>query len=211
MQQLLDIIQEWIFQAGALGVFGASLLEELVSVIPSSMVQVGSGLILMQGYQFNGLSMVRLISIIVIPAALGVMIGSLPYVWVARTYGLQVVNRWGKWIGVSCYDIEKLKNTFEQSKWDDVIFVALRAFPLVPSVALALYGGLLRMSWIRYAILTTIGVCIRATVLAIVGWLFANAAGSIGQYTDILEYIGIIAIVVFIGYMLWKKNKQKPL
>lgn len=209
MQTLMYIIQGWITHAGAIGVFGASIAEELVSVIPSSIVQIGAGVFIMSGQSVNIASLLKLITQVVIPAALGVTVGSLPYVWISRYYGLGIIDRYGKWIGVTRVDIEKLQLKLDGSRWDDIAFVLLRAFPLVPSVALAIYGGILEMSWTRYIVSTFVGVCIRATVLAGAGWLFADAIGGVEKVFSQLENIGIIIIIVGGVYFLWQKLYTK--
>ena len=121
MNELLHIIQGWIVSAGALGVFGASLAEELISIIPSAAVQTASGAFMMSGHVFSLSSLLRLITMVVIPASLGVMIGSLPYMYLSRRYGAHAIDRWGTYIGVTNADIENIsikdmKNAQERHK-----------------------------------------------------------------------------------------------
>lgn len=203
-------MQHWIGAYGFLGVFGASIVEELISLIPSSLVQTGAGIIIMNGQVLSVVSVLKLILQISIPAALGVTIGSLPYVWLARKFGIKIIDRWGKWIGVSVTDIKQLEEKLAKSKWDDIVFVGMRAFPVIPSVALAVYGGIIEMSWIRYIVLSFIGVFIRATGLGIVGWLFSNTVGNVSSGVGKFENIGLIVIVCFIViWWIWVKRKKK--
>lgn len=155
-------------------------------------------------------SILKLIVQISIPAALGVTLGSLPYVWLARKYGIKMIDRWGKWIGVTVDDIKKLEQKLDQTAWDDVLFVGMRAFPVIPSVALAVYGGIIEMSWTRYVILSFIGVFIRATGLGIVGWLFGNQIDTVSSGVGALENIGMIVVgILIISLIFWSKSRTK--
>lgn len=95
MEIFIQTLQHWIQIAGGFGVFAASIVEELISLIPSSMVQMAAGIFIMGGDHISIGSILKLIVQISIPAALGVTLGSLPYVWLARKYGIKIIDRWG--------------------------------------------------------------------------------------------------------------------
>jgi membrane protein DedA with SNARE-associated domain len=210
MEIFIQTLQHWIQIAGGFGVFAASIVEELISLIPSSMVQMAAGIFIMGGDHISIGSILKLIVQISIPAALGVTLGSLPYVWLARKYGIKMIDRWGKWIGVTVDDIKKLEQKLDQTAWDDVLFVGMRAFPVIPSVALAVYGGIIEMSWTRYVILSFIGVFIRATGLGIVGWLFGNQIDTVSSGVGALENIGMIVVgILIISLIFWSKSRTK--
>jgi membrane protein DedA with SNARE-associated domain len=210
MEIFIQTLQHWIQIAGGFGVFAASIVEELISLIPSSMVQMAAGIFIMGGDHISIGSILKLIVQISVPAALGVTLGSLPYVWLARKYGIKMIDRWGKWIGVKVQDIKDLEKKLENTPWDDVLFVGMRAFPVIPSVALAVYGGIIEMSWTRYVILSFIGVFIRATGLGIVGWLFGNQIDTVSSGMGTLENIGMVTIGVLIAsFIIWSKSRTK--
>lgn len=210
MELLITTLQHWIQFAGGLGVFAASIVEEVISLIPSSAVQMGAGIFIMGGVPISLFAIGKLLIEIALPAALGVTLGSLPYVWLARKYGLLMIDKWGKWIGVSVHDIRNLEEKLAKTAWDDIAFVAMRAFPVIPSVALAVYGGIIEMSWWRYILLSFIGVFIRATGLATIGWLFGNAAGSVAAGMGTLENIGLLVIGFTLIFFWWTyRNKKK--
>jgi membrane protein DedA with SNARE-associated domain len=210
MEIFIQTLQHWIQIAGGFGVFAASIVEELISLIPSSMVQMAAGIFIMGGDHISIGSILKLIVQISVPAALGVTLGSLPYVWLARKYGIKMIDRWGKWIGVKVQDIKDLEKKLENTPWDDVLFVGMRAFPVIPSVALAVYGGIIEMSWTRYVILSFIGVFIRATGLGIVGWLFGNQIDTVSSGVGALENIGMIVVgILIISLIFWSKSRTK--
>lgn len=211
MDFFIHTLQHWIQIAGGFGVFAASIVEEVISLIPSSLVQMGAGIFIMGGDPISITSIVKLIIQISIPAAIGVTLGSLPYVWLARKYGIKIIDRWGKWIGVTIADIHRLEKTLEKTPWDDVLFVGMRAFPVIPSVALAIYGGIIEMSWTKYIALSFVGVFIRATGLGIFGWFFGNSLDSVSSGIGRFENIGLLIIILLtVAWIVWtKKTKQK--
>lgn len=209
MQSLITFIFHGITLAGGWGVFLASLLEEIISPIPSSLVQMGGGALLLFGQPLSLVTIVKLFLEVSLPSAIGVTLGSLPYVWLARKYGVRIVEKWGKWVGITLQDIHQLEKKFSHTWWDDVIFVGLRAFPAVPSVALALYGGIMNMSWMRYMILTALGVFIRASVLGAIGWVFGTVLDDVSTQVDHMELWGLgIIIIGIIGWIIFKKVKR---
>jgi membrane protein DedA with SNARE-associated domain len=209
MMSLIQLLQHWIQSAGGLGVFAASIVEEIISLIPSSMVQTGAGVFLLGGQSVSLVTIIKLIVQISLPAALGVTLGSLPYVWLARKYGIMFVERYGKWVGVAVTDIKNLEQRLAKTAWDDIVFVLMRAFPVIPSVALAVYGGMVEMSWWRYSILSFVGVFIRATGLGIVGWFFGNRIDAVSSGVGLFENLGLlVAVFLIIGFLLARKSKK---
>lgn len=208
MEILITTLQHWIQFAGGLGVFAASIVEEVISLIPSSAVQMGAGAFIMGGTPLSLFTVGKLLLEIALPAALGVTIGSLPYVWLARKYGILMIDKWGKWIGVSVSDVRNLEEKLSKTSWDDIAFVGMRAFPVIPSVALAVYGGIIEMSWWRYMVLSFTGVFIRATGLATIGWLFGNAAGSVSSSVNKFENLGLI-VIMFSLVFIWFAHRSK--
>lgn len=212
MDFFIHTLSGWIQTAGAFGVFGASIIEEIISLIPSSLVQTGAGIFIMNGTPVSIAAILKLLLQISLPAALGVTIGSLPYVWLARKFGIKMIDRWGKWIGVTVHDVKAFEEKLDKTAWDDVVFVGMRAFPVIPSVVLAIYGGIIEMSWWKYMTLSFIGVFIRATGLGIAGWLFGNTIDSVSVSVSGFENFGLFIIIILtISWFSWKWwNKKRP-
>ncbi|MEI8223997.1 MAG: VTT domain-containing protein [bacterium] len=209
MESIIAVLQHWIQVAGGLGVFGASVFEEVFSIIPSSVVQTAAGIFIMAGLPINVMSVLKLIVQVAIPSALGVTVGSLVYVWLARKFGILLIEKHGKWIGVSMGHIRKLEKKLENSKWDDVVFVFLRAFPAVPAVALAVYAGILEMPWKKYMVLTFIGVFIRATLLGFMGWMFRDSFTYLNdRVSTIATEILLGLLVIGVVYLVFSKYKN---
>ncbi len=210
MQHIIEVIQVWIGNYGFFGVIGAGIIEELISPIPSSLVQGFAGMVLFSGKVFSLSNLFSFLVTVPLGSAIGVTIGSLPYVWVSRTIGLKIIDQYGNKIGVTHNDMEKLTKKMSTTKWDEWLFIGLRAFPLVPNVALAIYGGITEMPIRKYITLSMIGVFLRGSVVGGLGWFAGNMIEDISRITDMLEKFGLVALIIVIaGLLAWNNERKK--
>lgn len=209
MEQIILVIQQLIITAGGWGVFGASILEEVFSPIPSSLVQTTAGIFIMGGTAVSFAGFMKLLFLVSLPAGLGVTIGSLPYVWAMRRYGTVGIEKYGKYIGVTKTDLDKWEQKTHTTYWDDIVFIGMRAFPVIPSVMLALYAGMVRMNYVRYFFLSTAGVVIRATGLGLVGWLIGTTVTSITSIVNYGEQLGLVIVALAILWYIYKYYTNK--
>lgn len=210
IQNIIPTIEYYIENYGALGVFLASIIEEIIPPIPSALVQGLGGLLIMLNEPFSLLGFLKLMVLVSIPAALGVCIGSLPYWYLAQKYGVELIEKYGKYLGTNIHDWHKLQERMEKSKSDEYIFIALRAFPAVPAIVLAIYAGTVNMKIQKYFYLSFLGIFIRATVLGSIGWLAGNQIlKHITFFIQVIEKVTLTAIVLFFVYMVYKNYFKK--
>jgi membrane protein DedA with SNARE-associated domain len=203
---LLPTVHHYIEVYGSLGVFLASIIEEIIPPIPSALVQGLGGLLVMGDTAVSAVSILQVIVLVAIPAALGVTIGSLPYVYLARKYGIQLIEKYGKYMGTSISDWHKLEKKLNESRYDDLAFISLRSFPVVPAIVLAIYGGVIEMPVWKYLYLSFLGVLIRATALATVAWILGREIlENITHVIDILEKLGLVLIASVLIYFIYRK------
>lgn len=208
--ELLPTLQYYIEHYGSLGVFIASIIEEIIPPIPSAAVQGMGGLLLMLNEPFSLLGLFKLMLIVSVPAALGVCVGSLPYWYLAQKYGIEIIEKYGKYLGTSKSDWEKLEAKLAESKNDEYFFVAARALPIVPAIVLAIYSGAVGMSFLKYFFLSFIGIMIRATVLGSIGWLLGSQfLKNISEIIDAIEKIALLAILAGLGYLIYRNYLKK--
>lgn len=214
MQLFIETIITWVQSMGWIGVFMGSVLEEIIPPIPSTLTQLTYGAILFKGATISTGFFLRAIVTIGIPAAAGVLVGSLPFYTASYFLGKPFIDRFGKWLGVSWLAVEELDKKFEKNKWDDVIFTGLRAIPILPSTVLAVGAGVLRLPVRTYIIGTFIGVFIRASIMGIIGAVIGSRLGTTAETIDKVGTIGFVflGISCIIGvwwYFKIKKKKQK--
>ncbi len=211
---VVEILEIYVIPLGALGVFAAAVLEEIIAPIPSAVVQIGSGFLFVSGaVSFSTVS--KLIFIVVLPAALGVTVGSLLVYGLAYRFGKPALLKWGKWLGLTWGDVERVQARFEQSSLDEWVLLIFRAIPALPSVAVSALSGLMRIPLKEYLIYTFLGTCIRALVLGAVGWqvgvLYDRYASFVNSIEKGIFIIVILAVVVFVGWRtaVSRKNRAK--
>jgi len=194
---------------GALGVFFGSILEQIIAPIPSSIVVLGSSFFIMKGNPLYLESFIRLFLNVVFPAALGITVGSLVYYYLSYKIGTPFIERWGKYLGVSVEDVQKVEERVNESRYNNLFLFAARCIPIIPSIAINLFCGLIRYPLKKYLVITFFGAMIQATILGIVGWQLGNAyltyVDSLSTLTDIITVIIIIGII----YYVFKKRREK--
>jgi membrane protein DedA with SNARE-associated domain len=209
-QSIIELVQS----LGYMGVFYGALLEEIFYVVPSSLVQLSAGAILLGEMQFSFDLIIKSILWVGIPAAIGVTIGSLPYYALGYFGGKPAIERWGKWLGVSWESVERLDEKLTKTWWDEIIFTGLRALPILPSVVLSIGPGVLRLSMRTYLIGSFVGTLIRATVMGFVGSRLGAGAVTFAQTVERAQTIGFIFLgltgVLFL-YIWYKGNKKKSI
>lgn len=135
---------------GPLGIFIASIIEEIIAPIPSTLVIMGTSFIILKGATFSPDTLLKLFLNIVLPASMGVTIDSLFVYAIAYFLGKPFLLRWGKYLGVSWDEIEKAEDEFEKSSSDAIILFIVRAVPIVPSVAISAFCGFVRFDLRKY-------------------------------------------------------------
>lgn len=203
-------LQNFFMDYGSLGVFLGSFIEEIIAPIPSTLVILGSSFFIMQGVPISLESVFSLIIYVSIPAALGLTLGSLFLYAIGYFIGKPFITRWGKYMGFSWDDVEKTQQKFAESKNDDIALFSLRAIPVVPSIAISTFCGIIRYKIKNYIFITFLGSIVRASILGFLGWQFGRFYESIADTIAIYEDIVIIGLIIaIVAYIIYKKFGNK--
>lgn len=195
---------------GALGVFLATLTEEIIAPIPSALTLLASGFfVLPSGGSFVSI-LDDLLIFVVLPATLGLTLGSLVLYGLAYYGGEPIVKRFGKWFGVKWEDIIAFKERFTSGYADELIVFFLRAVPIVPNVVIAVGCGAIRYPLKSFFVASVFGNAVRAFFMGALGWLLGEAYFSIGDKIQGIEntilYVFIAIVVVVIFWHLFQKK-----
>ncbi len=202
IESLVHFLQLNVLPLGAFGVFMASVIEEVIAPIPSALIMTMSGFLFVSGSLSWG-AISSLVFKVAIPAALGVTLGSYVVYFVARYGGKFTIEKWGKYIGLLWADIEKLQSKLSGTKTDELIIGGARILPIVPSVAISAFCGILEMNVIKYFFITFIGMFLRGLILGAIGWQvgnvyekYANFFASAEQVVLLSTILGLLIFVV---------------
>ena len=216
MLAIINYIEHIIISFGALGVFLASILEEIIIPIPSTLVQSGAGLFLIGGQGFSFLSVLKLIFWVALPSALGVAIGSLVVYGLVYYGGMFFIKRYGKYFFINYEKVEKVRVTINNYPRLGIALTILRFIPLFPNVFITAVSGLIRVPIKKYLVTTFIGIFVRSFYLGAIGWFagsltegdlfFGSFFGKLGVLA--LMLVGVSFVTGFIASYIYGKNKN---
>ena len=190
IETLIHFIEVTLVPLGGFGVFLGSIIEEVIAVIPSALVQMGGGFFLVSG-PVSIVTIGELLWRVVLPASVGVTLGSVVIYGIVRFGGKVLVDRFAPLLGFS-WDEMSTKMQWFKGKKNTWFVVFLRMIPLLPSVVVCTYAGLSRMSLLWYVIATFFGTAVRAFLLGFAGWQIGEAyhvyADKVGQYENYLFF-----------------------
>jgi membrane protein DedA with SNARE-associated domain len=154
---------------GAFGVFFASIVEEVIAPIPSTVVVLTASFFMTKGMSF-GPALAVIFLKVMLPASLGISIGSLFPYYLARIGEKVAIDRFGKYLGVDWSMIEHAERWFKRRHTDEIAIFVTRAIPGLPSVLVALFCGLMRIPVAEFLLWSFLGNLVRTFVLGLIGW-----------------------------------------
>ncbi len=203
--QLEVVIREY----GAIGVLFAAFLEEIIAPIPSSLVAMFAGFFLVPAEFTWAKAMVVAFLKVAIPMSIGVTGGSLIVYAVAYFGGKPIIARYGKWFGISWTSIEKTEQRFIKGYADELTLLGARALPIIPSVAISAFCGLVRYPIKTFIFLTLLGTFLRSTIMAMIGWQVRDAYIAYAEIVNQIEIFVFVAIVITLAVFLFVRLRQK--
>ncbi|MBF4474734.1 DedA family protein [Methanobacterium formicicum] len=209
LTSILTGLEGFIVSYGPWAVFGGSILEQIVTPIPSSVVVLGASFFLMKGVAMSAGSLQTMFFNISIPAALGVTLGSLLYYGISYKIGIPFVERAGKYLGVSVEDLEGVEKRVKESRYENLFLFTARCVPVIPSIAISLFCGLIRYNPRNYVLITFFGAMVQASILGIIGWQFGNFYLTLSEGLSFIDNIILVVLVLVVVIFVLKKRSEK--
>ncbi len=197
-------IIEWIRTLGLLGVFLGVIIESVIIPIPSPLIMMGAGFILLSPDIGFGEAMFPLLTIALVGAVASTL-GSYIGYGIGYFGGRPAIQKY-KWLfGVSWEEVEIINTRFEKHH-SEVIFT-LRALPVVPLSVISFIFGICRIRWEKFTLWTFLGTIPRCFILATLGWIVGKTYDTLAQTIDFIETLTlVIIVVVIVGYIVYKKK-----
>ncbi len=208
---LTDWIMELMKNHGQISVFIGTIIEQIIVPIPSPMIIMGAGAILI----FPGLSIpnafLEILWIIVLPGSIASTLGSYFGYMISYHGKKALVVRFQHFLGVDWEEIGNLEKRFQGKKEALVIFLS-RAIPVFPISIVSIIAGLLRVPLKSFTIYTFLGSIFRCFFLAFVGWWAGATYEKVATRMDSVETfisIGILlGMVGSLGYLYYRLRKK---
>ena len=211
---MLDVFIEYIKvivgEYGFLGVFYATLIEEVIAPIPSSLVPMLAGFsFLGEGVSFISI-FYKAIFVIALPVAVGVSLGSLAVYLIGYFGGKPLIEKSKNLIGLNWESVERIERRMTKGHKDEIALFVLRMIPVIPGVAISAFCGLVRYKIKTFVIITFLGSFSRALLLGFFGFYVGELYFKYSDYISSFEKYAllIILLIFFIFFLRWKFKKR---
>jgi membrane protein DedA with SNARE-associated domain len=209
---ILDAVIQWslafVTAYGPYSVFLVVILEEILLPIPSPLVIMGAGFILIPPNIPLGEAITQVTLLIVIPASIASTIGSFFAYYIGYFGGKTAVMKFQRFLGFNWAEVEKAEKRFEDTNKTWVTIAILRAIPFFPIAVVSLTAGVLRLNKWKYALATFVGSVPRVFVLGMIGWSLGSAYVTFAEQLNVVEDVILVGIAVVIIYFLYR-NRQR--
>lgn len=199
---------------GQLSVFIGVMIEQIIVPIPSPLIIMGAGAILISPGLSIPNAFFQILWIIVLPGSIASTLGSYIGYMISYYGGKALVLRFQPFLGVDWEEIGNLEKRFQGKKEAIAIFFS-RAIPVFPISLVSIFAGLLRVPLKPFTVYTFFGSIFRCFFLAFVGWWIgatyekvATRLNSAETFVSILMLIGMVGVL---AYLYYKLRKKKPI
>ena len=214
---MISEITSWIIELmranGQLSVFIGTMIEQIIVPIPSPLIIMGAGAILISPELSIPNAFLRIFWTIVLPGSIASTLGSYIGYMISYYGGKALVLRFQRFLGVDWDEVENLEKRFHGKKEAIAIFFS-RAIPVFPISLVSIFAGLLRVPLKPFTLYTFFGSIFRCFFLAFVGWWIgatyekvATRLNSAETFVSILMLIGMVGVL---AYLYYKLRKKKP-
>lgn len=202
----VDPLIQLIQQHGVLAVVLGMVIEEVFVPIPSPVIPMAAGAILVDATGFQAL--MQILFIITIPASIASVISSYFVYGIAYYGGKPVIQEYGRYLDISWDEVKHLESHFNHDH--EKYYVALfRAIPVVPLSLISGSAGLFRMDWKEYGIWSFIGMMPRNFILAYIGWKMSDSFRIVAAQVDTVSTaIALLAAGAVAAVIFYRKAKD---
>jgi len=197
---LISEITQWIMELmrahGQLSVFIGVMIEQIIVPIPSPLIIMGAGAILIPAELSIPNAFLQILWIIVLPGSIASTLGSYIGYLISLYGGKTLVVRLQRFLDVDWQEIENLEKRFKGKKEALSIFFS-RAIPVFPISLVSIFAGLLRIPIKPFTLYTFLGSIFRCLFLGFSGWWIGATYEKVATRLDSVETI--VSIVMLIG------------
>jgi len=212
---LISEITQWIMELmrahGQLSVFIGVMIEQIIVPIPSPLIIMGAGAILIPAELSIPNAFLQILWIIVLPGSIASTLGSYIGYLISLYGGKALVVRLQRFLDVDWQEIENLEKRFKGKKEALSIFFS-RAIPVFPISLVSIFAGLLRIPIKPFTLYTFLGSIFRCFSLGFFGWwigaTYEKVATRLDSVETIVSIIMLIGMGVFFVYLYYKFRRS---
>lgn len=181
-------------------------IEEIIAPIPSPLVMTLAGSLSASA----GNTMLYLAYLAVIGSVAKTVASYIVYLVSDKAEDL-VLNKFGKFLGVSHKEVEKFGSQLSGGWKDDAVMLALRAIPIIPTAPVSIIAGLLKINLKTFLWTTVVGYAVRNYFYLYLGATSIGALESLNSGLDSVENIGYVIIFILLAVLavfFYKKRQD---
>jgi len=212
---LIPEMTQWIMELmrahGQFSVFIGVMIEQIIIPIPSPLIIMGAGAILIPAELSIPNAFLQILWIIVLPGSIASTLGSYIGYLISLYGGKALVDRLQRFLDVDWREIENLEKRFKGKKEALSIFFS-RAIPVFPISLVSIFAGLLRIPIRPFTFYTFLGSIFRCFFLGFFGWWIGATYERVATRLDSVETIVSIVMLIGMGlvfiYLYYKFRKS---
>ncbi|MEE9567758.1 MAG: VTT domain-containing protein [Candidatus Binatia bacterium] len=207
MTEILNWIMDSIQAYGAWSVFVGVIIESVIIPIPSPLVIMGAGFILINSDLTAAEALIPILILIVVPGSLASTLGAYIGYGIGFFGGKPLVQRWKGFFGFSWEDVDVLQKRLRGGQVKMTIFL-LRAVPIIPLSLISMAAGFVRLSITPFTLWTFYGSVLRCLILGYLGWGIGETYHGLAHGLDRVETaVSLFIILVLLGGIIWLRGK----
>jgi membrane protein DedA with SNARE-associated domain len=195
---------------GQVAVFIGVMIEQIIVPIPSPLIIMGAGAILIAPELSVPNAFLQILWIVVLPGTIASTLGSYIGYMISFYGGKALVIRLQRFLSVDWNEIENLEKRFHGKKEALSIFLS-RAIPVFPISLVSIFAGLLRIPIKPFTLYTFLGSIFRCFFLGFFGWWIGATYEKVATRLDSVETIVSILMLIGMGvvfvYLYYKFRK----
>lgn len=199
-----EVILTLIREHGVLAVMAGALIEEILVPIPSPIIPMAAGFILIETNVLSE-ALFQIFFLIALPASIASVISSYFVYAIAYFGGEPIVKKYGRYLDIEWDQLQKMHHHF--GKDNDKYYVAtFRMVPIVPLSLVSGAAGLFKMDYRQYGIWSFIGMIPRNFFLALLGWYFRNDFLTLASHIDTASTaVLVLTVGAVLSWILYQK------
>ena len=209
---MLGTTTQWIMTLlqthGAAAVFVGVIIESIIVPIPSPLIIMGAGALLIQpGLTWDG-ALLPILAKIVLPGATASTLGAYFAYGIAYWGGKPLIDRFERFLGFHWEDILEMEKRVA-GKVGLAIFT-LRALPIVPLSLISAAAGVWRLPIATFSIWTFAGSLPRCLILGYLGYLTRDTyEGLAGRINAAESAISVAIVAAALVVILWLRSRMR--
>jgi len=206
IEELTLWIMNLMLTHGPTMVFIGVIIESIIIPIPSPLIIMGAGALLIPTNLPAHLTFIQIVFKIIVPGSIASTLGAYFPFALAFLGGKPTVDRFNRFLGFSWDDILWMEKKLE-GRVNMMIFL-LRALPIVPLSLISAAAGSIRLPLLRFTLWTFLGTILRCLVLSYLGYFTRDSYQGLAGHINAMEsIISVMMLAGFFALILWVRYR----